>query len=31
MGLENVAHMAGGFDQWKKDIGRVEQLKKRKK
>jgi len=24
MGLENVSHMSGGFDQWRKDIGRIE-------
>jgi rhodanese-related sulfurtransferase len=26
MGLTQVCHMAGGFEQWKQDIGRVEEL-----
>lgn len=28
MGFENVSHMRGGFDQWIKDVGRVEKGKK---
>lgn len=24
MGIENVSHMAGGMEQWKEDIGRLE-------
>ena len=31
MGIEAVAHMAGGFDRWLQDVGRVEQLPERKK
>ena len=23
MGIENISHMRGGFDQWEKEIGRV--------
>ena len=23
MGIENISHMSGGFDQWEKEIGRV--------
>ena len=23
MGVESVSHMSGGFDQWKKEIGRI--------
>lgn len=26
MGIESVAHMQGGFDQWSQDIGRIEAL-----
>ena len=26
MGVENVAHMSGGFGQWQKEIGRVVQI-----
>lgn len=28
MGVENAAHLEGGFDRWKKDTGLVEQVKK---
>jgi rhodanese-related sulfurtransferase len=31
MGIDAVAHMAGGFDRWLQDVGRVEQLPERKK
>lgn len=31
MGVQQVAHMAGGFDQWQQDIGRVEPLPARRK
>ena len=24
MGIQNVSHMAGGLEQWQKDIGRIE-------
>ena len=30
-GVENVAHMAGGFDQWQQSVGRVEALPPRRK
>ncbi len=28
MGLKKSSHMGGGFDQWKKDIGLIEHIKK---
>ena len=31
MGVEPVAHMAGGFERWQQDIGRVEPLPPRNK
>lgn len=31
MGVEAVAHMAGGFERWQSDIGRVEALPERRK
>ncbi len=31
MGIEAVAHMAGGFERWQADIGRVEPLPERRK
>jgi len=31
MGVEPIAHMAGGFERWQQDIGRVEALPKRSK
>lgn len=30
MGIEPVAHMAGGFDRWQQEVGRVEKLPERK-
>ena len=26
MGIQNVSHMAGGLEQWQKDVGRIEQI-----
>lgn len=31
MGIDTVAHMAGGFDRWLQDVNRVEKLPERKK
>lgn len=31
MGVDTVAHMAGGFDRWQSEIGKVEELPKRNK
>ncbi len=31
MGVEDIAHMAGGFDAWQRDIGRIESLSPRSK
>jgi len=31
MGVDKVSHMAGGFDSWQKEIGRVEALPPRRK
>jgi len=30
MGIDAVAHMQGGFDQWTQDIGRIEALPEKK-